>query len=427
MPRARLPARLWLRPEKGGRKSVWIILDGGGQHSTGCGPDEGGKAEAALRAYIGAKHDPAAKGCRRTNATPVSDVLSVYLDEVVPGLARPVQAASSIDRLIDWWGTKMLSDVTPSTCRAYAEHRAMAPIMQRGRRRKDGTHNEITVTPTKPRSGGGAKRDLENLRAAIGHHLERELHSGTVKVTLPEKGKPRPKYLTRSEVARMLWVCWRHKREVTIRKGPRKGQLTKTAGYFDMRHVARFILMGVYTGSRSAPILRASIHQREGCAWLDLENGLYYRLPEDEVESSTKKKPVSKIPPRLLWHLTRWRDLGIIRSFPVEWGRDNRPTLRPASMTEEEYQAMDLRRPVASVKSAWANVVKIAKIAGGPTPHTLRHTAVTLLKQSGFSSFDVGQFVGMSEKMVEDVYGHHDPNFQSEIAHGAGRAGKRKR
>ena len=426
MPRARRPARLWLRPAGNGRAAVWIILDGGRQNSTGCGPDEGGKAEAALRAYIGAKHEPAAKGCRRTTETPVSDVLSVYLDEVVPELTSPAKVAARIGRLIDWWGSKKLSEVTPTSCRAYVEYRATAPIVQRGRGRRDGTHTEVTVTPQKPRSGGGAKRDLEDLRAAIEHHAERELHTGTVRVTLPEKGKPRPKYLTQGEIVRLLRVCWYHKREVIPPRGPRKGQRVSSAGYHDMRHLARFILMGIYTGSRSAPLLRASIHPQDGCAWLDLNAGLYYRLPEDEVEASNKKKPVSRIAPALMRHLIRWRDNNVMRSFPVEWGVDRRPVPRPEGLSDGEYDSMDLRQPVASVKTAWARAVKLAGIEGNPTPHTLRHTAVTWMKQRGFSSFEVGQFVGMSERMVDEVYGHHDPDFQSEVARGVGRAGKRR-
>jgi hypothetical protein len=58
-------------------------------------------------------------------------VLSVYLDEVVPKQARPAKVAARMERLINWWGDKMLADVGPSTCRAYAA------VRKRGGSRRD--------------------------------------------------------------------------------------------------------------------------------------------------------------------------------------------------------------------------------------------------------------------------------------------------
>lgn len=185
MPRAALPARLWLRAARGKRGATWIILDAGRQHGTGCGADARGQAEGKLAAYLAAKHETAPRPQRRRDETPVGDVLSVYCDEVVPRQARPVKVAARVGRLVEWWGDKLLSDISPTTCRAYvAAH-----------------------------SKGGGRRDLEDLRAAINHHAKRDLHVGMVVVELPPKGKPRAKYLTRDEVARLLWVCWRHTRE----------------------------------------------------------------------------------------------------------------------------------------------------------------------------------------------------------------------
>ena len=75
---------------------------------------------------------------------------------------------------------------------------------------------------------------------------------------------------------------------------------------------------------------------------------------------------------------------------------------------------------MTSIKTAWRQAVALAEIDGNPTPHTLRHTCVTWLKQEGLSSFDVAGFVGMSEKMVDEVYGKHDPNFQRGVANAFG-------
>ena len=97
---------------------------------------------------------------------------------------------------------------------------------------------------------GGARRDLEDLRAGINHHANEGLHRSIVRVTLPEKGLPRDRWLTRSEAARLLWICWRH-RELQMRhRGPDKGRSLPTNRY-PLRHLARFILIGLYTGTRA--------------------------------------------------------------------------------------------------------------------------------------------------------------------------------
>lgn len=51
------------------------------------------------------------------------------------------------------------------------------------------------------------------------------------------------------------------------------------------------------------------------------------------------------------------------------------------------------------------------------TPHILRHTAITWLMQAGEDIYRVASFAGhTSPKMIEKVYGHHHPDFQSSIA-----------
>lgn len=62
---------------------------------------------------------------------------------------------------------------------------------------------------TKKRSKtGGARRDLEDLRAAIGHHAAGGHHREIVKASLPEKGEPRDKWLTRSDALVILECRW---------------------------------------------------------------------------------------------------------------------------------------------------------------------------------------------------------------------------
>jgi hypothetical protein len=130
-----------------------------------------------------------------------------------------------ITRLAKWWGGKMLAAVSGVNCRAYTKHRG---------------------------NDGGSRRDLEDLRAAINHHAKEGFHRGIVRVVLPEKGLPRERWLTRSEAARLLWTCW-YRETQTVHIGKRKGQKIETKKW-PLRHVARFILIGLYTGTRAGAL-----------------------------------------------------------------------------------------------------------------------------------------------------------------------------
>jgi hypothetical protein len=188
MPRSSKGARLWLRParRKGGRivaNAVWIIIDGNKHIATGCLKDQAREAEKRLAAYISEKYQPS-RYARDIDQIYVADVLSIYLDDCGPRITDLPKLERAVGRLNDFWGGKTLSQVTAAECRAYANSRG------------------------KP---GGTRTDLETLRAAVNHHAKESLHYGMVRVTLPQKGPPRDRWLTRDEAAKLIWACWRYR------------------------------------------------------------------------------------------------------------------------------------------------------------------------------------------------------------------------
>ena len=78
-----------------------------------------------------------------------------------------------------------------------------------------------------------------------------------VRVTLPPKGPPRDRWLTRNEAAKLIWACWRYREQQTVHRGRHKGQPMATDKR-PLRHLARFILIGLYTGTRASAIASAS-------------------------------------------------------------------------------------------------------------------------------------------------------------------------
>jgi integrase len=214
------------------------------------------------------------------------------------------------------------------------------------------------------------------LRAAINHHLEEGLHNTIIKVVLPSKDKPRERWLTRTEAAKLIRAAWRF-REPYNRKASKA-------------HVARFILIGLYTGTRAGVIAQSALQREPGRPYFDLDRGLYYRRPESAAETK-KRRPTVPIPPRLLAHLRRWKRLGL--KYAVEWNG----------------------RPVKRVDESFRFLVDEVGFEGQVTPHTLRHTCVTWLLQRGIDPWKVAGFVGMTIATLQATYGHHHPDYLSDV------------
>lgn len=393
MPRPSKGARLWLRParrRKDGTVShapTWIIIDANVQHPTGCGAEDRGRAERALAAYIAGKYE-APRRDRDLSVVPVPDVIAIYLRDCAERQANEKKLAERARRLLLWWGDKKLSDVSMLTCRAYVDHRKAEYL------RRYYEAESRRTRPPKPDGGvAGARRDLEDLRAAIQHHAKEQLHKGEVRVHLPERGAARERWLTRSEAAALLWACWRTREKQKRSHKGLPGEAIPTAKY-TMRHLARFILIGLYTGTRAGAIASASWAAASGRSYIDLERGVFYRLAQG-ARATKKRQPPAPIPARLLAHMRRWKEMGISKEYPVEYHG----------------------QPIKSVKVAMARAVDIAGLEPGVTPHTLRHTAVTWLMQSGVTIWDAASFVGMSAALVERTYGHHHPDYMARAAH----------
>src|ERR1700722_7263719 len=376
MPRQSRGPRLWWRKERRRRRKIiakgtWIVIDGGEHHATGCFAGENREAQEFLAAYIAQKYSPDRR-LRDLESIDVADVLSVYDEDCRESQVNKEKFDERVSRLVKWWGGKMLAVVNGVNCRAYTKYRG---------------------------NNGGSRRDLEDLRAAVNHHAKEGFHRGIVRVVLPGEGLPRGRGLTRSEAAKLLWTCWRYRETQTVHIGKLKGQKIVTDKR-PLRHVARFILIGLYTGTRAGAIATASPFRAEGKSFVDLNTGIFNRLAIGKRASSKRQTPVP-LPRRLLAHLRRWSRFGISKSHFVEGNG----------------------KPVASVKTGFASAVRLAKLdvtVGNVTPHTLRHTAATWLMQRGAPLWEAAGFLGMSEKTLRETYGHHHPDYLRVAANAIG-------
>lgn len=273
----------------------------------------------------------------------------VYQEDVAEKHARPNEARARLDRLNEHFGAMRLSAINDQACRKYAESR----------------------------NSGAARRELEDLRAAVRHYHRQGFVNVAVPVTLPDRGQSRERWLTRSEAARLLWAAWRMTQSWKGQESDRRtGQ-----------HLARFILVALYTGTRAGPVASAAIRPTVGKPYIDLEAGLFYRKPPGARQTKKRQPPVP-LPDRLVAHLTRWERKGLSKAFVVEWNE------QPVKRIHKAFRA-------ARVKAGLGDDV---------IPHTLRHTAATWLMQNGCDMWDAAGYLGMSVETLERVYGHHHPH-----------------
>jgi integrase len=385
MPRPAKGLRLWLRPEdrnKDGtlrKRAVWVIRDGPRKISTGCTAEDRAGAERALSEHLANKYQPNRRRGRHPSEILIADVLAIYLTDVAPRHAREEETKQRVLALDAWWQDKTLADVSGASCRAYVQHRTSQ--RWKSARPKETGHEARMVT------AAAARRELEDLRAAINHHRREGLCSEIVSVVLPPRAERRERWLTRVEAARLLRAAWRSKQVMRGKNSRRSvGQ-----------HVARFILVGLYTGTRSAAICGAALMPTVGRGHVDLDEGVFYRRAIGRRQTKKRQPPV-KLPPRLLAHIRRWKRLGLSRHAVVEWNGG----------------------AIKSVRRGFAAAVRTAGLGADVTPHILRHTCATWLMQAGVPLWDAAGFLGMTVQQLEHGYGHHHPDYQKGAAKALG-------
>ena len=136
-----------------------------------------------------------------------------------PDVARLAHLAMRVELLLAYWGTRSVAEITLDTCKDY--------VTTRGRVQAAG-------------------RELDDLKAACNHYCALGLCNAHIRVTRPKRSEPRLRWLTRDEAARLIRAAWRYKQPQ-----PQNGAFEPRAM---RKHLARFILVGLYTGTRSGAI-----------------------------------------------------------------------------------------------------------------------------------------------------------------------------
>ncbi|UMY19083.1 site-specific integrase [Methylobacterium organophilum] len=397
MPRPAKGARLYYRR----KDDRWVIKDTGAPElGTGCSYGERDEAERQLQAHLAKKHRPEF-GRGDPAEVSVLDVLTHYATARAPQLKRGDITSSALPHLGTFFQGKKVAHLTPDLCRAYATWRSAQPQA----RFKVGPGYRYQNVDDVPRVGlQTARRELAVLSSACGFaHKEHKLLYPVV-ITLPDKAPPRDRWLTRDEAAHMIWAALGFRniandpsgRPVWRRPRVRKPDGTLRAELDMARHVARFILVGLYTGTRHDAILRLKWLPTTEGGYVDLRSGIIYRRGLREGESSKKRTPVPMS--RRLWaHMRRWQPQSVSHVI--------------------EFEGL----PLVKLRRAWNTARIAARLGEEVTPHILRHTFATWAVMDGVPFGKVAQALGTTEMIVQDVYGHHAPEHLRSVVESVSR------
>jgi integrase len=363
MPRTSKGPYLDLKQYPDGRK-LWVIRYAGGQRtkSTGCNEPDRDRANRELAKFILSQHDPAkAIDKDDPNRTKIADILSLEMQHIAKADmpdARKKQLIKICRNMGNWFADRVVGDLNGELQERYAVERVYQ---------------------------GAAWCDLKILAAAVNRFLKKKVGGIQMKFSpvLPDAPEPRERWLTRDEAAKLVRTAWRQKRE-TVLCG-RKISLNTS------RHIARFILVGLYTGSRSSDISGAAVIPTIGRGYVDLERGIFKRRP-DNKKATSKRQPTVPIPPRLLAHMRRWQRLGISKHSVIEYNG----------------------RPIHRLRKGWDTVVEKAGLETDDRKmkvvrHTLRHTAISWYLANGVDIETVSMYCGVSPATIRKVYRHAMP------------------
>lgn len=304
-------------------RDTWHIYHRRRRLSTGC--TDRTAAEAVLARYLADLDRP------QSATLSVAEILARYLadrrEAGKPGAERLGFAHKPLAR---HFGARPPEAIDEAACRLYARRRLAEGV------------RESTV-----------RTEMQALRAALRWAAAEKLIPEAPRVTMPGRPRPRDRWLTREEAARLVAACASH-------------------------HVRLFVVLALNTAARAGAILALTWDR------VDLERRVIdFRVPG---QTETRKRRVA-VPINDTLHAALGEAKALAATeWVVEWGGGR----------------------VRSVKHGFRDAAKRAGLAG-VTPHTLRHTAATWMAQEGVPMWDIAGMLGNSVEMVTDTYAKWSP------------------
>lgn len=336
-------------------------------------------ADFLIERANGQKHNDTVK---KPDQYPIATALRWYQQEKAESLASPERMAYAIEHLLSFFKEKTnVSDLTPQKQIDYERFRAV---------------KSATV-----------RREMVVLRAAINHAIRNGRLTSAPKIILPKSGKRKDRYLNSEEIKWLIQGC------IT-------------------NHIKLFVLLALNTGARKGALLDLRWPQ------VDLVNGVIDLNPKDRTETN-KRRAIVPINASIKAALLKAREDAKNykekkESEAQREGKDIKISITPYVISYMNQQIINLKkgfyascRRAETMHAEWlANleasdparfILEKKRYEKEPfslkdvTPHTLRHTAGTLLAQAGIDFFMIAKLLGHSVAKTTELYAHHRPDY----------------
>lgn len=202
---------------------------------------------------------------------------------------------------------------------------------------------------------GTIRRELAVLASSITHAIRNGRLTTAPRVFLPAPGAGRTRFLDDDATAALLAAC-------------------------ETPHLRLFVLLALNTGARKGALLELAWTQ------VQFEQGLIYLNPEGR-EQTSKGRAI------------------------VPMNEHLREALEEAHARRRSPFVVEYKGGrIVDIKTAFSKAVRRAGL-DRVTPHTLRHTAGTIMAREGVDLHKVGKVLGHSYAKTTELYAHHQPDW----------------
>ena len=306
----------------------------------------------------------------------IATALRWYAQERGSELASSGSVGMSVEYLINFFGAKaVVAGITPQILKRYEQERKRKVRIYK-------TAKGIKkVVSSKPISASTIRREIAVLASSLGHAIKNGRLTSAPKIVLPQSAPHRTRYLEREEIDQLLEGCIEP-------------------------HIRLFVLLAINTGSRKGAILDLRWPQ------VDLVNKIIYLNPEGRTQTS-KRRAIVPINDTLYEALIKAKE----EAKEAQEKRQAKGNPSPPCPNVITYR----NAPVLGIKTGFTRSCLRAGLLN-VTPHTLRHTAGTLMALAGIDLFLIAKVLGHSVQKTTELYAHHRPEYLRDAVNVLGKA-----
>jgi hypothetical protein len=325
----------------------------------------------------------------------IGDLILFYLTKKAKKIAamephRRREHLSQIECLQSYWGEKRVIDINEDNSLEYQEGKKQSVV-----------RNKIIV--------------LKGIITYAAKQSRVRLGEDQLDYAQPERNHDRIDYYEMQELialykaARRKRTTWHENRKQRLEDMVTAGKSIENLPVVKCQrvsgHIAKYILVAAWTGTRAEKICTASFVQEIGRPWIDLEKGIFYRKPLKKGVPPNKRADPVLLPDRLLLLMRKWHHVDGCQYLIEYHGR-----------------AVDCRKGFYTLK----NQVLPPERAKVLNRHSLKHTAVTFLLKEGVSIESVAHYVSTTPEVIRSTYSQLIPGEFSEVHKVLNRKGPRK-